>query len=345
MMSNADQQDIFVQFMEWADPADLGTAAALPSADDTTYQLGKLAATLGHVYLNPATTLATAGSAWAAFGDTSVRTNNPESYWPASFGTLGFHPGEEGPSKLTQKITVDSSIILDRFSFVSTVFNDYSSKKTTYDGLRTTYNDAAQKESDRLKDFFKAMFEPPVAVPTSPCAPTQPADYSGVTIDLAANVKDGMETQDKQGKLAALQMRAATYTKETRFHGRIGYLLSGADRSKTGAVTNVGHVWGRFGEGEKTLYTNTAPFFFGEVASTSLPGVQISVFPGRAATSALAASKTIEFKAMSKTAASYDMYKVASRPGAAEDPSNVLTGAKALLATGFAAATVIATIA
>lgn len=145
------------------------------------------------------------------------------------------------------------------------------------------------------------MFEPPVTVPTRPCAPTQPAAYSGVTIDLAANLKDGAaSTAEKQGKLAVLQMRADTYTKEARFHARIGYLLSGADRTKTGAVTNVGHVWGRFGEGDKTLYTNTAPFFYGEVASAALPGLQISVFPGRAATTALASGKTITFAAMSK---------------------------------------------
>lgn len=142
-LTNADQQDTFIQFQEWASVGDLGSNAALPATADTTYQLGLYTVANGHVYLNPATALGVAGTKWAAWSDTTVRANNPVAYWPGSFGTLGFYPAEAGPSKETQVITVDSSIILDRFSFVSTVFNDYSAKKTTYDGLRTTYNDAA----------------------------------------------------------------------------------------------------------------------------------------------------------------------------------------------------------
>jgi hypothetical protein len=73
---------------------------------------------------------------------------------------------------------------MDRFSFVSTTYNSYSTALTEYNSLKTTYNDAATKESERLKDFFKATFDPPVIVPKRPCQPTQPAEYSGTYFDF-----------------------------------------------------------------------------------------------------------------------------------------------------------------
>jgi hypothetical protein len=243
-------------------------------------------------------------------------------------------------------------IISDRFAFVSAVYNDYASKKTSYESLRTLYNDAATKESDRLKDFFKAMFEPPVSVPTRPCAPTQPAEYTGVTIDFKKNVSDGWKAKAAdQGTLGALRIATGDYAANSAdnvkyFHVRVGYMYSGGDAiASENLSSNIAHLWGRFGEGKATDYANAAPFYLGEAASTAKPGLMLTIFPEDKDVTELAASEAITFKAMTKAWANNDDYKVASRPGKADDPTDVLLGAKALLATGLAAATVIATIA
>lgn len=345
-MTTSDNLNFYFQFIEWISPAAFGTNAAMPTADDTTYQIGKLApGTNKHVYLNPQTVTSAAGNVWLAHTLTSVSVPDPEAYYPGSIGEVAYFPALEGPSKTTQVIAVDASVILDRFAFVSSVFNDYSGKLTTFNGDKTTYDDAAQKEADRRADFFKAMFDPPVTVPTKPCPPTQPKDYSGVTIDLAKSIADGWLAQDKQGMLANIKVRTDTYAHEDRFHSRKGYALSGPDKSKTGAIANIGHVWGRFGEGAATMYDTVKPFRYTKEDSAHLPGLQISVFPELLATTALATGKKTEFTAKSQTFASYDMYKVATRPGAATPASTVLDGASTLVATGLAAAAVIATIA
>jgi len=50
--------------------------------------------------------------------------------------------------------------------------NSYNSAKSTYDGKVKTYNAAVTDEQARQKDFFKATFEPKIAIPTRPEPPT-----------------------------------------------------------------------------------------------------------------------------------------------------------------------------
>lgn len=91
---------------------------------------------------------------------------------------------------------------------------------------------------------------------------------------------------------------------------------------------------------------NTMPFYFGKEDSGNLAGMNVSAFPSADTTTGLtAAAKKLTFTAKAQAFASYDSFKVATRPGKAEAVSTVLDGAKALIATGLAAATVISTIA
>jgi len=57
--------------------------------------------------------------------------------------------------------------------------NSYNSVKSSYDAKKKTYNDAITAEQERVKDFFKATFEPKISIPTRPEQPTQPMAYGG----------------------------------------------------------------------------------------------------------------------------------------------------------------------
>jgi hypothetical protein len=70
---------------------------------------------------------------------------------------------------------------------MTTKTNDmFNNDNGAYEKLRTVYEDAKTMETARLADALKAAFEPVIAIPSRPCAPSRPAAYSGVYLDLAA---------------------------------------------------------------------------------------------------------------------------------------------------------------
>ena len=60
----------------------------------------------------------------------------------------------------------------------------FNSDNGAYEKLRTVYEDAKTAETARLADALKAAFDPVIAIPSRPCAPTRPLAYSGVSLDL-----------------------------------------------------------------------------------------------------------------------------------------------------------------
>jgi len=64
-----------------------------------------------------------------------------------------------------------------------------------------------------------------------------------------------------------------------KFHTRKGYLVSTADNSGT-SVTDVGHVFGRLGEGNGNYPGVAKPFYWGTpVTGTDKSAIMISLFP------------------------------------------------------------------
>lgn len=243
--------------------------------------------------------------------------------------------------------TVDQPILQQRISYVNDVYSEYNTQLGNYNTAKNTYNDAANKEAERLKDFFKATFDPPITVPTRPCPPSQPKEYTGAYFDFSAEITAGWEaTYTKQKYRAALETSTGTGAVAASFHGRIGYIQSALVADATTIdVTNIGHIWGRLGQGKMNVYDHNAPFVFGSSsAATNKAGMNISAFPSDETVSGLTTTNTNTFKAIGKAFASNDSFKFMARPGAAENPTNVL-GAKALAATGLAVAAVVTTIA
>jgi len=70
---------------------------------------------------------------------------------------------------------------------MTTKVNDmFNTDNGAYEKLRTVYEDAKTAETARLADALKAAFEPVIAIPSRPCAPSRPMAYSGVSLDLGS---------------------------------------------------------------------------------------------------------------------------------------------------------------
>lgn len=57
---------------------------------------------------------------------------------------------------------------------------------------------------------------------------------------------------------------------------RKGYLMASKDGT---TIANVGHVFGRLGEGEKNFPDKNAPFYWGTKSDANTPGIEIALFP------------------------------------------------------------------
>lgn len=117
---------------------------------------------------------------------------------------------------------------------------------------------------------------------------------------------------------------------------RKGYLSSTGDNSSTD-TTNVGHVFGRLGEGNANMPGVSAPFYWGTVEAAKKPGIMVSLFPQGDSDQGLDSSaKKIIIEAKSYAFASLASFDVPSLPTKASNPdslgSSMLGGSMGVLA-------------
>jgi len=187
-----------VFWAEWYGSAALGTNAALPTTQDLDFWIGAYAPmTNGAIYLNPVkeiTTLPTASTAYTATVAPGVvaalaylpvvAKTDPSTYVAGTIGTLMYYPGAAGDYKETQAVTIDQMQLMSMYNMYSSQVSSYNTANNSYETLRKTYDEALTKETARLEDALKAAFDPKIAVPTRPCSPTRPDEYSGTYLDL-----------------------------------------------------------------------------------------------------------------------------------------------------------------
>jgi hypothetical protein len=143
-----------------------------------------------------------------------------------------------------------------------------------------------------------------------------------------------------------------THVAATLFHSRSGYTIASPDASIAAPLTTEsGHIFGRFGQGKMTSYTNADPFYWGVVAEANRPGMLVSFFPGTDADTGLAAAAdTIVMNAKAKTWISLDKFSAPGQPSNVDEASKrpgavaAAANAKMLTASFVAAATVIASL-
>lgn len=327
----------------------------MPTTESADFYVGNYAAmTNGAIYANPVTavTVSTAGRYTPEpTGTPSVVEYLPVvSYtdaitWVAgSIGTLNYFPGMTGDYKDSQTSTIDQMQLQSMYDMYNSQVNTFNSDNSSYETLRKTYDEALTAENARLADALKAAFDPVIAVPTRPCSPTRPGDYSGAYLDLSsttaygatqtlmgsrANIKSFLKTSDAKNNLA---------NAEASFKMGVMYV-----EGTTAALgTSVGHVFGRLGQGSATTSTGSNPFLWMASATATKAGMLVGYYPTTDADTGLLTGKKVEITFKAKTWASLTDFNKPSRPGAPTEP---MSAGASMLALGATSALVLATLA
>lgn len=98
--------------------------------------------------------------------------------------------------------------------------------------------------------------------------------------------------------------------------------MTSIDISKTGktAVGDVGHVFGKLGQGYPTDPAMANAFYWGKEDKTLAPGMMISIFPKADADTGLATGKKIELGAYQSKWDSVEVYAPPPQPPKPKDP-------------------------
>jgi hypothetical protein len=157
----------------------------------------------------------------------------------------------------------------------------FNTAKTAYDTKKDEYNNALKSEKLRAEDFFSFWFTPATVIPLRPCPVSSVIEYSGPKLKLEDPVKTTpvnwsavAASIDKTAYLAYLTTNMPVSGAATRR----GYIAATSDDTGT-SVANVGHVFGRLGEGEANYPGNSAPFYWGTAAGSNTPGIMVSFWP------------------------------------------------------------------
>lgn len=143
-------------------------------------------------------------------------------------------------------------------------------------------------------------------LPVRPTVPQRPSVFTMPNLDLGrtvgATVSLWKATASEQGNFATLSYAATNNGPADTYATRCGFLQATIDSAAPTTVSNfnnVGHVFGRLGQGNRTLPDNSKAFLWGSIADTNIPSMLISFFPAADADAGLdSASKfnTIEAK-------------------------------------------------
>jgi len=176
-VKTADWVKFDLQFVEWIKTDALGAAAILPNAADTSaYLIGAYPTTDG-VFINPLTTQKSGVTSWLSNALTVTDAKDPQVYPAGSIGKAAFYPMNGGLLKDTQILTADSTILMQTVANKNTENNNFNNVANTYNNEKNAYNAAVEKENARLKDIFKAAFDPKVEIPKRPSPPTPPSKF------------------------------------------------------------------------------------------------------------------------------------------------------------------------
>ncbi len=77
-----------------------------------------------------------------------------------------------GPFLASQTVSVDSAYFTDIYAFYNSKYAEYATALTAYNALRTTFNEAYDKEDARRTNVVDFAFVNPFPVPVRPCPPT-----------------------------------------------------------------------------------------------------------------------------------------------------------------------------
>lgn len=166
------------QWVEFITTAALGTNGVLPAADGANYYIGAYPATDG-VLINPIIAQES-DTTWSAWTPTvNRRITDPSVDVPGSIGKATYFTGSPGVFSDTTMTKTDANLLIGAVNNKINENNQFNSKANAYNTAKDAYNKAVTEENARLKDIFKAAFDPKVVIPTRPDPPSPPAAFQG----------------------------------------------------------------------------------------------------------------------------------------------------------------------
>lgn len=183
-------------------------------------------------------------------------------------------------------------------------------------------------------------------VPKRPCKPTLPVTYKGLTIKIEPTWFTSFTTDQKKLFWAALE--EGSFTPDPSSSRKSGFLQVSTDITvkTTASIANVGHVYGRLGQGEATM-----PSFAGQTAwqwydnSKFDKGMLLSLLPIDPSQTGLAVNEEIQIKAEVVKWADHKLWAVPEYPTIADDPypenTSVMLGAGLLVSSALVAASLL----
>jgi hypothetical protein len=191
----SDYLNFFLHYVEWAGVGALPATAIMPAADAADFFLGVYAnGANGALHLNPLNNApASPNPAFPVtsnynlnglYTTTAATYSDPNTKFPGTIGAVKYFPGMAGDAKEVQIMSMDYMQLKSMYDMTTKVNDQFNSDNGAYEKLRTVYEDDKTAETARLADALKAAFDPVIAIPSRPCAPTRPLAYSGVSLDL-----------------------------------------------------------------------------------------------------------------------------------------------------------------
>lgn len=208
-LTTADTEKFLLYYVEWLKSDGFPSTAILSSTSGAAFHLGAYG-TGADFRINPAKKVTdntdvnwkgTADMKWAAY------STDPQDFASGSIGKITFFIPSPGFNGGQQSISTDSGFLMQAQEGVKNQYNDFNNQKSSYDGKRTSFNDAQKKEKERTADVFKATFEPKVEVPSRPCPPSQPAQWNGPRMMLSKGLEGSSPTT-----FASMKAKPQDYT-------------------------------------------------------------------------------------------------------------------------------------
>lgn len=176
---------------------------------------------------------------------------------------------------------------------------------TEYNALKKTYDDAFLLERDRKNIEIKKTLQEAYQLPQRPCPPAQPPmyDFAKITWDPSTYSTLATYTSGRLATLADAATDVANWASGTlnkkAWSRRTGFLQANVAETTAVLPQNVGHIFGRMGQGERTSWMNgeglrMLPFAWDDMsASTSRKSMMVSLLPIRVTDDGLTSAKNI----------------------------------------------------
>lgn len=238
------------QWAEWEGGALTAGTQLTAQTDATPLFLG----TVSKEWPNPMSAWQVAGAAAQTASVNGAATQPITDYSPdmdgytMSPGKVMWWPSEKvfGAVSTTAYATMDFMQMNAEYTTYNNAAAVYNSAVTSYNTDKDAYNKALADEAARKADFFKAMFDPAVVIPTRPCQPTQPGAFSG--IDFKYDTTTPITAAEKAAMKGTFNQNGGAIAAIASF--KVGYQLPSSADTALAAGTGAGHTYGFFGAGD-----------------------------------------------------------------------------------------------